>query len=416
MTVLPPSRVLYTSEVNSRPPISRDRLHPFPARMAPEIILEAIGSVPRGSTVLDTMCGSGTVIRESVKYGHQAIGFDIDPLAVLISKVSTNRLDLDLLMKKADNIANRAESLNGDDLYLEWMDTDDETREFADFWFASEQRNVLRVLSWLILRVRGPIGDALRLAISKIIITKEPRASLARDTSHSRPHRVSLTSSFDVIEGFRKAIIDISNKLTEHKLIGTAKVIRADARKLPSWLNNKAHLVVTSPPYGNAIDYLRGHKLALVWLGYTLQRIRAIKAQNVGRQAGASYKRCPYISELTRQLCRIQEFRPTTQRRLALFTQDMYSVLREIHRALLPSGRTVIVVGNSFVDGQFIDNAKMIAFASERVGLREVARYSRAIPGNHRYLPPPHSHCNSALGRRMKEEVVLTFEKKERQK
>jgi hypothetical protein len=89
----------------------------------------------------------------------------------------------------------------------------------------------------------------------------------------------------------------------------------------------------------------------------------------------------------------------------------MYSVLQEIYRSLLPRGRAILVVGNSLIDSQFVDNAKMIATASERIGLREIARCSRKIPGNHRYLPPPRAGCDSALGKRMKEEVVLTFEK-----
>ncbi len=386
-------------------------LHPFPARMAPEIIVKAVRSVPRGSTVLDTMCGSGTVLRESVRRGHRAIGFDVDPLAVLISRVSTRRLNLKLLMQKADNVANRAASLDGDTLFLPWIDTDDETRTFIEFWFGPEQRRSLRALSWLISGVHGPIGDALKLAISKIIITKEPRASLARDTSHSRPHRVVHCSAYDVIQGFRKAAVDIRNKLAEDELIGTAEVGRADARRLPSRLTNQAHLVVTSPPYGNAIDYLRGHRLALVWLGYNIPQIRTIKADNIGRQAGTSHKRCTFLSELTHQLGDIGEFQPATQRRLSLFAQDMYSVLQEIHRSLLPSGRAILVVGNSLIDSQFIDNAKMIAAACERIGLREITRYSRKIPGNHRYLPPPRAGFDSPLSKRMKEEVVLTFEK-----
>ena len=163
------------------------RLHPFPARMAPEIVIEAVKCIHPGSTVLDSMCGSGTVLREAVRFGHHAIGFDVDPLAVLMSRVSIRTLDIDLLKKKADAIVNRAKSLDGDTLDLPWIDRDDETSKFVEFWFNHEQRRVLRTLVWQVLRISGPIGDALRLAISKIIITKEPHASLARDTSHSRP-------------------------------------------------------------------------------------------------------------------------------------------------------------------------------------------------------------------------------------
>ena len=387
------------------------RLHPFPARMAPEIVAAAINSLPQGSTVLDSMCGSGTVLRESVLRGHRAIGFDIDPLAVLISRVSTQRIDLDSFVASADTLAERAASTDGSSLHLPWIDADEETRTFTEYWFGPDQRRALRALSPLVLSVDGAIGDALQLALSKTIVTKEPRASLARDTSHSRPHRVSLSSNYDVIRGFRKAAADVARCLAADQLTGSARVARADARRLPRWLAGKADLVVISPPYGNAIDYLRGHRLALVWLGYTVPEMRSIRSQSVGRQAGTPQPTCPYVRELTFQLGQLADLPDSTQRRLALFVDDMYAVLQEIRRVLVPRGRAVLVIGNSVIGGAFLDNANMIAAASERVGLRQTARYTRKIPDNCRYLPPPHARRESALGKRMNEEVVLTFAK-----
>ncbi len=387
------------------------RLHPFPARMAPEIVIEAVKCIHPESTVLDSMCGSGTVLREAVRFGHHAIGFDVDPLAVLMSRVSIRTIDIDLLKKKADAIANRAKSLDGDTLDLPWIDRDDETSKFVEFWFNHEQRRTLRTLVWQVLRISGPIGDALRLAISKIIITKEPHASLARDTSHSRPHRVNYASTYDIVQGFRKAVLDIIKKLSEDELTGTAIVRRADARRLPAWLTGQVDLVVTSPPYGNAIDYLRGHKLALVWLGYSIPRIKAIKVKNIGRQTEPFYRKHSCVPELINKLGQIGVLQPSTQRRLFLFAHDMYLVMKEIDRMLSPHGQALLVVANSLIDGQSLDNANMIAAAGELVGLTEVARYSRNIPSDHRYLPPPKDGCNSALGKRMKEETVLTFEK-----
>ena len=60
-------------------------VHPFPARMASEIAASTLQELPKGSLILDPMSGSGTVLRQSLLLGHRAIGFDLDPLAVLIS-------------------------------------------------------------------------------------------------------------------------------------------------------------------------------------------------------------------------------------------------------------------------------------------------------------------------------------------
>jgi len=68
-------------------------IHPFAARMAPELALQALELVPEDGVVVDPMMGSGTVIRQASDLGLTAIGFDVDPLAVLMSRVWTTPVD-----------------------------------------------------------------------------------------------------------------------------------------------------------------------------------------------------------------------------------------------------------------------------------------------------------------------------------
>jgi len=42
------------------------------------------------------------------------------------------------------------------------------------------------------IRIKPEVRKLIIAAISRLIITKEPKASLARDTAHSRPHKVIL--------------------------------------------------------------------------------------------------------------------------------------------------------------------------------------------------------------------------------
>ncbi len=62
-------------------------IHPFAARMAPEIAFEALKELKKSSTILDHMVGSGTVLRTVSEHGYNGIGFDIDPLAHLPDEV-----------------------------------------------------------------------------------------------------------------------------------------------------------------------------------------------------------------------------------------------------------------------------------------------------------------------------------------
>jgi hypothetical protein len=100
-------------------------IHPFPARMAPGLAVEKLGSVPRGSFVLDPMAGSGTVLRQATELGHQALGFDTDPLAVLMAKVWTRPIDgteVDRLSEQVTAEAKRADAAEP----LHWIDDDPE--------------------------------------------------------------------------------------------------------------------------------------------------------------------------------------------------------------------------------------------------------------------------------------------------
>ena len=66
--------------------LGRESVHPFPARMAPEVALNAVTGSGETLRVLDPMVGSGTVLAVAQASGHHSIGIDIDPLAVLISR------------------------------------------------------------------------------------------------------------------------------------------------------------------------------------------------------------------------------------------------------------------------------------------------------------------------------------------
>ena len=387
-------------------PPTLSTIHPFPARMAPELARLSIARAPAGSRVIDPMCGSGTVLRAAVEAGLQCVGFDIDPLSALISKVWTSRVDAFGIEAKAIKTVEDAKSLSVNEVSLP---DDKDTAAFVAYWFAPAQIDALGRLAAVIRREDTPENDLLAVAFSRIIISKEMMASLARDTSHSRPHRVASHNDFDAYAGFLRSARYVAKRLLPDKIDGSADVRLGDARRLDGVENSSFDLAITSPPYLNAIDYMRGHRLTLVWLGYKLDSLRKIKSENVGIEKAlpvsqASLDVTPFVKK--KKDSRIEARHIGW---ILRYATDMKAVLIQLKRIVKPDGEAVLILGNSFLRGAFIDNAGITETLAISVGFRLMDRTSRNIPARRRYLPPPRNDAQSALDFRMRTETVLTF-------
>lgn len=398
--------------------LGRNPIHPFPARMAPGIALEALGEGKIPLRVLDPMAGSGTVLAVARANGHRAIGVDLDPLAVLLAGVWTRTLDPEEVNRKAAQVLGRARaafpSLSVGQAYP--SGSNDETRDFIRYWFDGYARRQLTVLSDAVSRVRNAaVRDALWCGFSRLIITKSAGASLAMDLSHSRPHR-----RFDVapVKPFNRFLSAVQAVVSNCPQIGATPVgplavaKQGDARALEID-GGSIDLVVTSPPYLNAIDYMRCSKFSLVWMGYNVDHLRRIRGDSVGAEASSEEALdTRWVHAVINQLRLSPKLSARATALLARYVLDMGGALAEVSRVLKAEGRAVYVVGDSTVRGTFIRNSEIIRAVAERRGLTLLERRSRALPANRRYLPPPKKGAAStSIEGRMRREVVLAFRK-----
>jgi len=383
-------------------------IHPFPARMAPELALRAVEDLEPLSTVLDPMMGSGTVVRVAAEAGHHAIGRDVDPLAVLMTRVWTAPVDPQQLRVVARELVNEALELSPERIKLPWIDDDAETAAFSVYWFAEEQRQHLRQLSYCLHQRNDIIGDALRLALSRIIITKNRGASLAHDVSHSRPHKVAQTNTYCVFTGFLDSVHRLAHRLEEEPPRGYVDVAFGDARAT-GIDTQTVDAVITSPPYLNAIDYIRGHRLALIWLGYRLCDLRAIRRYSIGAERAPDHIDPELLDEVFHIINLPPDFPSRERRILARYVTDLDAMLREVHRVLKCGGIAVFVIGNSCIKGSFVRNSRIISHILQRLGFKHISHFSRPILPSRRYLPPPARAGMNDLEHRMRREVVLKY-------
>jgi hypothetical protein len=377
--------------------------------MAPEIATDSIpADSKRRLKVLDPMCGSGTVLAVAAERGHKAYGRDVDPLAVLMATVATTKVKVDDLPEMGEALAHRASRSTAKQ--LPW--TDKETIEFAKFWFDEPQQlQLLRIGKQIAAVPDTRVRQALQVALSRTIITKSPRASLAADTSHSRPHRVIEQNNYNVYEGFAQSVNDVARLLGNRSIPVEANVRQGDARKLSDIPNSGIDLVVTSPPYLNAIDYMRGHRLSLIWLGYTVAELRKIRSESIGTERGLPEDRAGEVShliELSTDAGLDRSDLPMGV--IARYCHDLTAFSSELSKKLKTGGNAVLVVGNSTLKGKYIRNDLMVQHSFESSGLECIDRQERELPENKRYLPIS-STSKSPLSKRMRTEIILTMTK-----
>jgi hypothetical protein len=389
-------------------------IHPFPARMAPELALNSLRALKPGARVLDPMVGSGTVPQQAARLGLSAIAFDLDPLAVLISKVSTTPIADDELATGGTRLLDAAQSLKAHETTLPWLDGDEAAESFVEYWFGESQREDLRRIAhilfhWESYGLSQKAADALRIALSRIIITKKQSASLAQDTSHSRPHRVTTESAYDVFSGLASSVKALRRRLKDLPVTGNVEIKHGDARELLELEDATVDAVLTSPPYLNAIDYMRGHKMSLVWLGHKPQDLGRTRSDSIGAERRPDY---PLEEErLLQTKLAMGELSSLPSRYHGMIDRyviDLHKMVREIARVLRQKGVVTFVMGNSCLRDVYIENSAGLRDASEAAGLSFVEQWERELPVGSRYLPTP---ATGALSKRMRKEVILRLTK-----
>ena len=395
-------------------------IHPFPARMAPEIALEKIQELDKEQIVLDPMSGSGMVLCQASHHGLKSIGYDADPLARLISQAAATKISNERARESLYDLLDASMKTYSKRRFtrLPWIDEDDETSAFISYWFDKKQEKQLRSLAFHLMVepiTKSPkIRNVLKVALSRLIVTKEPKASLARDTAHSRPHRVIDTNDFDVFSELPASLTHILKALDSKDISVNTKTYLGDARRMIRLHDRSIDAIITSPPYLNAIDYMRGHRLSLVWMGHSIPRLRSIRSSLIGAEVPMNSAGDKRFSRLAKKR-KYNDLQPRTLKILERYFHDLAEQTQEAFRVLKEGSSATYIIGNSTISGCHIRNNELLKEAARLSGFSLQKEKTRKIPDNRRYLPIPATHTN-ALARRMRTEHIIEFAKPRRRR
>lgn len=395
---------------------SSHALHAFAAKFPPQLPRVFIESLTKpGDVVLDPMMGSGTTIVEALLRGRKGIGLDIDPLARMICRVKTSYIASDQAATAGADVLARAEKVS-DAKVTKFLDSfDDASREFIDYWFFKETQEQLgRLLVAINDEQDEKVKEFLLLVLSSIIITKSGGVSLARDLAHSRPHKDKTKQPKHAFDQFKRALgkaVTAVSELANHK--DGIQLLEGDARDLPVE-SSSVDLIVTSPPYANALDYMRAHKFSLVWLGESIKWLGEHRSRYIGSERIDVDLTGELPAYTEGVLTELGTRDPKKQKVVRKYFLEMRQVMREMFRVLKPNSASIVVVATSTMRGYVIPTQECLADLGRGLGFDVVGIAERKLDRNRRMLPTRFKkNDGSIIEQRINEEYIIALLKPE---
>ena len=268
-------------------------LHEYKGRFNPQVV-RAIGNIIRldkDALVLDPFCGSGTVLLESAHIGWNAVGLDLNPLAVMIAntKVQLFRLGPEkfhqhtqTFLSEIESLVNWVGSCEGaftarQRLHLQKVGASHQlpSREYLERWFPQDVLLQFQAILYLIEQLPYTcIKSALRVCLSNIV----------REVSFQSPvdlrirRRKDPSENYPALSLFRQEVNKIRKALGN--LVSLRRLASDDTHQVAFCQDSRFRntfaeatnnfglfdAVITSPPYANALPYIDTQRLSLVLL------------------------------------------------------------------------------------------------------------------------------------------------------
>lgn len=252
-------------------------IHEYKGKFYPQLAksLFNIAGLKAGNTVLDPFCGSGTVILEGYLNGFNAIGCDINPIALMIAKSKTEILkdDLYLTDRLLSAFIITMESIHP----ISYRNIfDNQIIAELEAWFPTQ---VLEKLASIIREIREVPNQTVKCFLKVCL------SSIVREISQQDPLDLRIRRRKDtiidapVIELFVKKILEQRNRIRHfakrsnqaNSVFGSTNILELDSRTVKSGQQSILtkeciDCIVTSPPYATALPYIDTDRLSILLL------------------------------------------------------------------------------------------------------------------------------------------------------
>ncbi len=357
----------------------------YPAKFIPQLAARLIKEHSNEmDIVIDPFMGSGTTIVESIVNNRIGIGVDINNIAYLLAKVKTTPIKSSKLTQEFDKIQFDLQNrLNGRyDFYLRRAYKLIPTNDRIDYWFKTPQKQKLSIIFARILEIKSnDIRDFFLIAFAQIL--KSCSIWLQKSVKPTRdPNKKSIEPLSAFFYQSKKMIrkhCDFDRILSPYtkEHIDKCKILRCeDSRDLPCE-NNKATLVVTSPPYVTSYEYADLHQLPSLWFSYLNELFDFRK-----KFTGSAYREreCDNLKSSIADGIVAKLGENKKGREVKNYFADMLESFYEMKRVLKKGGKACIVIGNTQFQGIHILNAEVFQEQFANIGFITNEIIRREIP------------------------------------
>lgn len=378
-------------------------IHSYPAKLLQQIPYFFLNNTifsQENDIVVDPFCGTGTVLLEASIANRNAIGIDVNPLATLISKTKTTKVNIQNLqaeLKKIKeefklhqrskkkysipNISNIEDWYSPENIrklskikYIVSAINDQDIREFFQVVFSI----CCKKFSYADPRISVPV---------KINIDKFPEGHSLREAAVKNLKFINKNKVFEFfIEQAEKNINRLMNYQNTTMLNSNqVKVFNRNITTLEHTLieDDSIQLILTSPPYVSAQKYIRASSLSLQWLELNESTIAELNKQSVGRE---DFPKTEYenfhttgfenIDAILKKIFDINKLRAYITYRYLI---EMNTAFQKFYNLLKNDGYFIMVIGNNTIAGYefltykyLVDIAKKIGFHTELILIDDI--------------------------------------------
>lgn len=251
--------------------------HSYPGRFHPKLVRTLLEHdiLKNANTVLDPFMGGGTTLVECMLHGKQALGNDLNPLALLVS-AERCRMANSEHFRHLKAIVNQIKEHLDDQLLLKVKHRVNRKhlQKLKGFYAPHLFAEMVQWVDAVDNLPRGPIRESMRAVFSSLVVKFSNKLS---DSSEEITNRQMAKGSFGQwmvrkADELARMQEQFNRKLPAN--LEPPRLVQSNVLELLPMQPQGVDTIITSPPYPGTYDYFNHHELRLLWLNLPTQPLK----------------------------------------------------------------------------------------------------------------------------------------------